>query len=233
MAKHLMFFQLREAMASPGCPVCRQADAAVDSAIGSLLHELVNDLAVRARLVESSGLCHEHAWRLVGHTDALGTALLHRELVVRLRGRVQAGPRSWAERGERGRRPCPMCETRDDSAGRAIETLLAHIGEEPLRDAFAASDGLCAAHFGRAMAVRGVRREVLEALSAAQDQCLQRLQWQLDELIRKFDYRFRQEARGDESTSWIRAVATISGLDVTRLPRARPASFPPPRKPPA
>jgi hypothetical protein len=169
---------------------------------------------------------------MVSHTDALGTALLHRELVTRLRGRVQSGPRSWAERGDRGRRPCPMCETRDDSSGRAIDTLLSHIEEEALGASFVASDGLCAAHFGQAMTVRGARREALEALSAAQDQCLQRLQGQLDELIRKFDYRFRHEVRGEESTSWIRAVATISGLDVTRLPRARPAAFPPPRKPP-
>lgn len=225
--RHLSYFRLRDAMRSPGCPVCRQADDAVDGALRSLLHEQVNDDATRTRIVESNGFCHEHAWRLAGRSDALGTALIHRDLVVRLRRRVGAGRGSEVQR-----RPCLMCEVRDDAAARAVATLVQHVDDAALRAAFAASDGLCAAHFARAMDARGARRETLERIAAIEDDCLARLESELSELIRKFDYRFREEPRRAESTSWIRAVATISGLDTTRLPAARPASFPPPRRRP-
>ena len=41
--------------------------------------------------------------------------------------------------------------------------------------------------------------------------CLQRLEGQLSELIRKHDYRFKDEARGSEMTSWKRAAGIVAG----------------------
>jgi hypothetical protein len=117
--RHLPYFKLIEAMESPGCPVCRQAEEAVEAAIDGLLRELVTDVGTRARIAESFGFCHEHAWRLVEHADVLGTAMIHRELVRRFRDLVGSGGALAAP--DRSRRSsCPLCAARAESADRAI-----------------------------------------------------------------------------------------------------------------
>src|SRR5438270_521697 len=53
----------------------------------------------------------------------------------------------------------------------------------------------------------------LPLLRKAQIACLQRLDEQLGELIRKHDYRFKNEARGDEMVSWKKAAGLVAGED--------------------
>ena len=50
-------------------------------------------------------------------------------------------------------------------------------------------------------------------LRKAQLARLQRLDEQLGELIRKHDYRFKDEARGSEMLSWKRAAGLVAGED--------------------
>ena len=45
----------------------------------------------------------------------------------------------------------------------------------------------------------------------AQLACLRRLDEHLQELIRKHDYRFKDEARGAEMSSWKRAAGIVAG----------------------
>ena len=54
-------------------------------------------------------------------------------------------------------------------------------------------------------------RDVAERIIAIQQQGWKRLLGELDEFIRKQDYRFREEPIGSERDSWIRAVALVSG----------------------
>lgn len=222
--RHLPFFKLLEALESPGCPVCRQADEAAGDTLRHLLHELVNDGGVRSRLAESFGFCHDHAWRLVAETDVLGTAILHRELVDRFRRLVRDG-----EPVANGTARCLACEVAAGTAAGSLQTLVGHLDDPRLESAFAGSDGLCRHHYAEAAGL--TRAET--RLQAVQRRSLDRLVAQLDELIRKQDHRFRDEGlEPGERTAWMRAVAAVSGLDPSRLPRARPASFPPARRSP-
>ena len=228
--KHIPYFNLIEAMGSPGCPICRQAEEAVEAAIRHLLHELVNDSTMRARIASSFGFCHEHGWRLVAQTDVLGTAILHRELVNRFRDLVLEGPRGWQRSREAPARPCSLCEARDETADRSMGVLLEQFGDERVQEAFGRTDGLCRRHFAAAVARardQGLRGDLVRA----QEACLDRLLGNLDELIRKHDYRFREEGLRDaERDAWTRAVAAVSGLDIHRVPRARSATLPPVRR---
>ncbi|HEX4216256.1 MAG TPA: DUF6062 family protein [Candidatus Dormibacteraeota bacterium] len=231
--RHLPYFKLIEALESPGCPICRQAEEAVESSINALLTELVTDAHTRTRIAESFGFCREHAWRLVAHADVLGTAMIHRELVRRFRGLVRSG-RGALTAPDRARRPsCPLCATRAETADRALAILIEHLNDDKVAAALAGSDGLCRSDFAAAAAALHNRREQAERLASIQEGCLDRLLGDLDELIRKNDYRFRDEGlEPSERDAWTRGVAAVSGLDVARLPRRRPASFPPPRRPP-
>jgi hypothetical protein len=53
----------------------------------------------------------------------------------------------------------------------------------------------------------------LPLLRQTQAACLQRLDEQLGELIRKHDYRFKDEARGSEMVSWKKAAGLVAGED--------------------
>ena len=79
-----------------------------------------------------------------------------------------------------------------------------------------ASDGLCLDHFQLACRLKlpgTPARDWLGLLRSAQLACLKRLDSQLGELIRKHDYRFKDEARGSEMLSWKRAAGLVAGED--------------------
>lgn len=224
-ARHIPFFQLRDALQEPGCPVCRLAEDAVRSYQRSLLYENVNDSGARAEIAASSGFCHEHAWHLVEYRDVLGVAILHRDLVARFRRELATFQKpDTAELGGRRRPPCPACRVRDEAGSTAITTLTSSFRDPELRKLFDSSDGLCRRHFARASAAS---RDCREDLERAQRACLDRLIHQLDELIRKHDYRFRHEPVGKERGAWLRAIAAISGADIYMLPRQRSTKLPP------
>jgi hypothetical protein len=60
---------------------------------------------------------------------------------------------------------------------------------------------------------RTARRDAyaLERLWEVQRACMQALNEELREFIRKHDYRFTGEGMGTEGTSWIRAIAMVAG----------------------
>lgn len=214
--RHMPYFGFLDALGMPGCAVCRRGDVAAESHLRNVLAELVNDGETRESLKESGGYCHEHAWRLVAHRDQLGIAILYRDQVRRLLGDLDA-----ARAGRTGGEPhpghvlCPACKTRQQAEAAALTLLVEHLAEEDFRAALVDSDGLCREHIQRA-ALKA--RDKAGMLVELEESILKRLLAELDELIRKHDYRFQREPIGRERSAWWRAVATIAGLDVRRLP---------------
>jgi len=84
------------------------------------------------------------------------------------------------------------------------------LSEEELRAAFEASGGLCVPHFIDAwQATRDSHAH--DYLMRVQRATLSALLADLQELCRKFDYRFAHEPRGKEADSWTRAVRLLAG----------------------
>jgi hypothetical protein len=187
--------------------VCRRAEESVDDAAAGLLREQVNDAEFQNRLLQSRGFCRDHAWRLVRTRDILGIALLHRSLLERLEHRPSGAASAR----------CPLCVSREKAETMAMDTLVMHLSEPELLDRIAKSDGLCQRHLEVAVA----RCHDSAALIDAQATDRGRLVKDLDELIRKHDYRFSGEADKVEGQAWLRAVAAVSGLDVAALRRSR------------
>ena len=119
-----------------------------------------------------------------------------------------------------------LCATRDQTARHTLSELLTHLKDQDLLRRFDASDGLCHRHFDDALG-QGADQTELPRLQAG---CLARLVRQLDELIRKRDYRFMHEADQGEGNAWLRAVASVSGLNIDQLPRPRSRELPPQKK---
>ena len=227
--------EMLAAMAQPGCAFCRLLDDTADRLVEAILFESVNDVKVREELNAARGLCRRHAALLVRNGGALGSAtmmqgvikVLLRELDAsgiaeeepsRLRNLLRAG-------GVGGAHPaaarlaetlapqtaCPVCAHETTFAAHYVETLLRQATPgSPLATAYAASDGLCLPHF-RAVVGGALPGPALATIVAAQRAIWERLNGELEEFLRKSDYRFRGEKFGAERDSWQRAISAVSG----------------------
>ena len=78
------------------------------------------------------------------------------------------------------------------------------------RPPYEASDGLCLPHF-RDVLAQPAPGPAPALLVAAQGAIWSRLDGELEEFLRKSDYRFQKEPFGAERDSWQRAVSAVSG----------------------
>jgi len=230
----LSFYDMRDALSLPGCPVCRLKAEYVEQFIDNLLYEKVNDPGLRDRIRQARGFCHEHAWGLARRGAALGVAIILRDVLEELQRHITtnlleaASPspgrlhRSLSKRRAKAaatqlfavlgpQEPCMICALASEAErgylGALRERLL---GDEGLLALYVNSDGLCLPHFRQAIA-RVDDPAVFRALVEAQHAIWDRLDQRLSEAIRKSDYRFSHEPSGDEAGSWLRAIAALAG----------------------
>jgi hypothetical protein len=236
MGRTMSFYDLRDALAQPGCAVCHLKAVSTESYLDGLLWESVNDPGLRHDIRQAQGFCHEHAWGLVHNGASLGVAIIMRDVLQHvletLEGaRFQPLPALSLRRAQETldskqaaaataelvgqlspQSPCPACTQAEIMEGIYLDSLVEHfLGEDGLLAAYQASEGLCLPHFRKALA--RVRDEaVFEALVQAQRAIWERLVGHLSEIIRKSDHRFRDEPRGEEVGGALRAIAVLVGL---------------------
>ena len=232
-SKFITYFQLLDAFKEPGCPVCTLLEQQALKALDGLMYEQVNDPSTRDRLVESHGFCNWHAWMLpTVHNSALGVALIYRHLLQETLEHLQAADREIRPRGRWRRlrerltgsgegplpilawrsrkKPCYLCTFARRSEEDDLGTILDFLGEAEFAEAFTRSAGLCLPHLYAAMAV-GRDHPNLRTLLAMHEKRWQDLLWELQEFARKFDYRYADEAKGSESSSWHRVLDAFVG----------------------
>jgi hypothetical protein len=219
MQKDMQYFDLLEACAEPGCPVCRLSLKLVRHYIDTILYEYVNDPGVRDEIRRSRGYCNAHAWWMVEvHGAGLGIAIIQGDIVqtvIELTETLSNGRNARQSAQELLQRlqpkaECPVCAHRRAMEDITLNMLLQHISDEKLATALAGSAGLCLPHFSRALELVE-NAETLKQLIALQRLTLTELRDELAEFIRKNDYRFRDEGFGKEGDSWRRAIGIVSG----------------------
>lgn len=228
MAKRIPYYdELLEAFGQAGCPVCRVLAVEADRLVDAILFEMVNDVRVRQELNEAGGYCGRHAQMLVRPGGALGSATMMQGVIKhllraldeapadgggnRLRGLLGGSGRARAAEALAARRPCPVCANEATLLSHYTTTLLAHLKpDSPLAAAYLRSDGLCLAHVRHALGEAGGGPAVA-TLVDCQRTVWERLNGELEEFLRKNDYRFSHEPMGAERDSWLRAIAAISG----------------------
>lgn len=217
--KDVLYHELLDALRADGCAVCRLACRASDSYINALLYEGVVDVDLRQKLRDARGPCYVHAWRMAHKRGSvLGTAIIYRDVINTLtraleapekRARWGGGNETTAKRLAASE-SCPACRLEEDAVRRAVKTLLKHSGDEAIAESYVAAGGLCLPHFAETLsqASDAARRKLVDWQATA----YRRLRDDLDELIRKHDYRFRGEPITDrEAVAWTRAVAAVIG----------------------
>jgi uncharacterized protein DUF6062 len=254
--KFIGYFQLLDAFKHEGCPVCAELEEGAIKALDGLMYEQANDPRTRRRLVESHGFCNWHAWMIPNLPNcALGTALIYKNLLDETLERLEAvrrearpcgrwrrlresltgwrdealAMRAWRSKKAR----CYLCTFARRTERDALKMVLEFMHEADFAAAFSRSSGLCLPHLMQAMTI-GRDHPNLSTLLADHERRWRNLSWELQEFARKFDYRYADEPKGRESSSWHRALealvgrAGVFGPERGELP---PSQEPKPEKP--
>lgn len=220
--QHTTEFELREALRAGGCVLCRLSHRAGYRYLDSFSYESVNDPGLREWLIASHGLCHQHAWALAGmHGSSLGVAIVYKDVLGALEQAVRSsskasGLRSLFRGSEEGAslpspsQPCPACAAEAEATQRYLAVLLDKLDRSEVAQAFEAGGGLCYGHLRQAF--EAATPQQWQRLRDRQLTVYEGLRAELQEFIRKNDYRFRDEGFGAEGDSWQRVVAAVVGL---------------------
>jgi hypothetical protein len=225
-----MVYDIIEASAQTGCPLCRVADRWGERFMAAILYEEVTDPHTRGRLKQSFGFCRDHAWQAadVGGT-LLGMSIIYRGLLAQISSALgeAAAPEKkgwWRTIGGRSRgdaaalpglsaqTECPACAYLRDMEDVALVAITDALpGNERLRQGLSRMEGgLCLPHLRGALQ-NASSQEAFAFLQTTTRTKLDALIGEMDEFIRKYDHRFRREEWGSERDSWQRAIAWIAG----------------------
>lgn len=216
------------------CPVCLEVRRAWIEWIAWL-----DGAASRGAVVEDLlPACPEHVWPTIhlggpslaaaavekalgGGLGQVGAAIQtlhppprreHERPLQRFRDTLR-GPRQRvrAARAAVSRPPrCFVCERLAVARDRSLSLLFALLEDRQHRAVVESGYGLCLKHFSRALGLRPVPaiRAIFVEVEAAK---LARLQWELEEYVRKVAWNVRPEPKGTEQTAWRRALLRFSG----------------------
>ncbi|MGA2440385.1 MAG: DUF6062 family protein [Tepidisphaeraceae bacterium] len=212
-AKFIGFFKLIETMKQPGCPVCARIIEDTHHAMDGFLYESVNDAPLRDQIRNDRGLCHRHSWQLARFGDALGSAILFRDVlgtVLSALGGKSAASRFRKPPARLGAQVCLFCRQEEKSHKGLFWLLVAHVDDPELKAAWEGPAVLCIPHLGDLCGLLrddAARRRMIE-VHRGKYQALCR---EMSQLIEKQSHDHRPEQIGPEKNSWIRAIEALVG----------------------
>jgi hypothetical protein len=139
----------------------------------------------------------------------LAVAILWRDLLTQEIAELERRGGKLRRRRPVPRGSCPACEQREDAQERYLQTLIEHLEAGELRIEYRESSGLCLPHLGRALT--SAPPQAHRFLVEAESEKLNCLLGELSEIIRKNDYRLRNDPWGAERDAWVRATGKLRG----------------------
>ena len=194
------------------CPVCISVRASVIRGIKSHFVEFINDPESRVKLRAAGGYCPQHAELLPSTGDALGAAILYADLTDQAIEKLQNTPqRSGLLRrvaSQKKLQQCPACLQQSEAEARYALALAAGLNNAEVWQELEAGAGLCTTHLE--LTLQAAPAETAAKLKQLELQKLQALKVELEEAVRKHDYRFKHEEWGPEKDAWLRAPGKIT-----------------------
>jgi hypothetical protein len=230
-----LFLALRQA----GCPICRLTAHAVDHYFDAMSYENVNDIELRAQLRAAQGWCAVHGRQWLGQRDALGTAIIYKDVLDtarrtllqaagltaeaqepearfgRLRGLMGggSGPRPGAQVA-RALEPdggCAACAVADGAERGFCGAFVGGLTYPVFLEAYRRHpNGICLPHL-RAVLRLAQEPEHVQTLVQIEAEHLARTRAALAEVIPNNEERFRPEPRGDDVRAPAQAVEQAAG----------------------
>ena len=227
---------LRAACEREGCPVCTLVFESVQRYMDTWQYEGFSDVEHRHQLIRSRGFCPLHTWQLAQNNAPFQLAVVYQEVLTGILDDLNrdtqtlaavsldetAPETSWKKLWKRKGRQrkdvgpaydhCPICRIRAAAEERFTGTLLEQLSSQEMCTLLRQSTGLCLQHFAQAcQQAESNDPAILRSLLECQRTCVQRVLEEVRESIRKHDYRYIDEPRGNEMTSWRRAAHLCAG----------------------
>ena len=206
----------------------------VERYLASQFYENVNSPKWREKLRGSLGFCREHAWLAVDRRlgDALGYSIIYWDVINSILSaldekniverpsrrpsflrRIPEQTRPMLEKilyAMTPRKHCPICDYRVETRDDILSALIKGLETPEFINALRASQGLCLPHLRQALEkIPEVAAD--EKLLLIQREKLDELKVELEEFIRRNDYRNFQSGFGREGDAWLRAIALVVG----------------------
>jgi len=223
--------EIKRALQEKGCPICRICKERLSRSLFWFLSESYAEGSGVTKYVNDWGFCYEHtrlvaqmgpAWQksaiyqliIKSHLPEIERLL---ENLQRLRGNffskiiAKMGFRRMMVR-LRTRGTCIFCETLSQTARYYSARLLDIMHDSEIRKSYESSEGLCMPHFVNILEQASIEYfpQLLE-IAEMQIKRLKELEDSFQEFFRKGDYRFSDEPKGEEQTTWIRAIRKLLG----------------------
>jgi len=213
MDKHTIYYNVLEALkTSQECPLCHLEADAIQAYFDPVLYEAVNDPKLRSELIRSKGYCHRHAHFLAGMRDCLGKAIIYQDQVQLfkelLTKKALIGLDRISEMNDKS--ICPACRSQLTARRRYVQTLMEGLVTPEIKTTYQASPGVCMPHL--AILLESIKDPAIQNyLYETEERNLTGLWGELQEFIRKNDYRYSDESFGEERDSWSRAIQKLTG----------------------
>lgn len=200
---HLPEIALEEALQEGECALCWLAHRYLVRRMDALLNEHITDPQWRQSLREGNGFCAYHAELMLSRASVLSLAIIAEDVLASMPIAVPAKrrPAGWR---------CQLCEAQTHDVAQAAKLLAQLLRQAEWRARYEQSSGLCLPHLQQVL--RATSPEVQRWLVANETRRWQTLRAQLQEVIRKHDYRFQHEPWGEEVGSWRRAMRKLYGV---------------------
>lgn len=222
-----------EACGESGCPACRLEQAYVKRYLDHLFYESVNDIDLRKTLRANLGFCAEHGWLAATQKRPyrLGLAIIYKDVLNNVMrqlkketgitttdwekapGVVPIRRVTWKDRIIQTLTPggyCLACHQQAAIQKSIVEVILAKSVGQQMLEAIRASDGLCMPHL-RGVLEASRDANFCQALVGFHLEKYAVIHQDLEEIIRKSDYRFVDEGLGKEADAWLRALEIVAG----------------------
>lgn len=227
--KWIDYFDLKDAMKGPGCPLCGRMETLSLKFLDSLFYERVTDVWTRVGLRRAKGFCNWHAWMSAGLPfSSSGIAIIYKDLLDAEIGELskwmegqgfspkRRDLRRQKKRSDRflpyweSKASCPVCKSVREREKMDMRALLDFIDEEEFSEAFEKSSGICLRHLVRLIQNHRDHPHLILFMEKQKGK-YQSLSEELGEFIRKLDYRFSRESKGPEADSWKRVIEQFAG----------------------
>ena len=219
------YFDLRDALAEPGCPVCARVLRAGRETVAALVADSAQAAQVWRTPPSFQGLCNAHTHSLqegslpgVGLGDAYENWLRERiralqSALARIEGGRQRPwlARAWAWRPpRRWRRRCPACRTAEATERRDLRLLLDLIADMEFARAFETSRGLCLPHLDLIQRLSPDHPNLSRLLEAHIPK-VKHLQADLQDVLRRAKAPVPTLAPGEAEAVWARTLEWTEG----------------------
>lgn len=197
------YYNLIEAFEREGCPVCALMEKSARKWMEWFIYERVSDPKTRFKLRDSRGFCPDHARLMLDLGSPLPVAIVYSDLIRLVTGDLKSkwpAPKKKAE--------CPGCIEEATFEGVYLSAIADNFGDPEMRKGILEGRSLCLPHIVKLLKrLRGRDRSALLDAVLAE---LSDLDAELAEIIRKSDYRVREEF-GPEGDAWRRTVRKFIG----------------------